>query len=66
MKAKYVGDATDESVPENFSAFGVDFPKGKFVDVPADKEAKFVGNSHFEVKGEAESEEGAEAVKDNK
>lgn len=66
MKAKFIGDATDESVPETFTAFGVEFPKGKFVDVPADKEVKFAGNSHFEVRGNAESEEGAEAVKDNK
>jgi len=56
MKAKFVGDLNDpdNKVPESITVYGVEFPKDKFVDVPADKEEKFEGNTHFETKGEAD------------
>lgn len=56
MKAKYIGDLNDpdNKVPDNFTAYGMDFPKDKFVDVPAELESKFEGNAHFETKGEAD------------
>jgi hypothetical protein len=65
LKAKYVGDPAAfpaEAVPDNFTAYGVDFPKGKWVDVPEDQEAKVLGNNHFETKGAAESDEGKKAA----
>lgn len=64
MKAKFVGDPSQpegtEAIPENITVRGIDFPKGKWVDVPDDLAAKFVGHSHFETKGE-EPEVAAEA-----
>lgn len=50
MKAKFIGDQNNpkEVIPDEFEAFGVTFPKGKFVTVPEGLEAKFAGNSHFE------------------
>lgn len=55
MKAKFIGDQNNpkEVIPDEFEAFGVTFPKGKFTDVPAEFAAKFAGNSHFETKGDA-------------
>lgn len=54
MKAKYIGDPRDggKDLPDNFGAYGVDFERGKFVDVPDDKAAKIAGNNHFETQGE--------------
>lgn len=55
MKAKYVGDPSQpkgtEAVPEEFTAYGVTFEKGKFVDVPDELADKFAGNNHFETQG---------------
>jgi hypothetical protein len=59
MKAKFIGDPRTpgeaNNLPESTSAFGIDFPRGKFVDVPAELEAKFEGNTHFETKAGAAS-----------
>jgi hypothetical protein len=56
MKAKYIGDPRNpgeaQNLPEETTAFGVVFPRGKFVDVPDDVAGKFVGNTHFETRGE--------------
>lgn len=67
MKAKFIGDPTqpDEAVPETHTAYGLTFEKGKATEVPAELEAKFIGNSHFETSGKPESEEGEEAKKAN-
>lgn len=66
MKAKYIGDPRNpgeaKNVPEEFTAFGVTFPKGKFVDVPDNLAAKFEGNSHFETRGKADPEAADEPV----
>lgn len=55
MKATFIGDPTQpkgsEAIPESFEAFGLTFEKGKATEVPAELEAKFVGNSHFETSG---------------
>lgn len=55
MKATYIGDPNQpkdsEVVPDTFEAFGLTFEKGKATDIPAELEAKFVGNSHFETSG---------------
>lgn len=52
MKAKFIGDPREpgeaNNPPETMEAFGVTFPRGKFVEVPRDVEHKFEGNSHFE------------------
>lgn len=55
MKAKFIGDKNNpnEVVPDEFEAFGIVFPKGKFVAVPEELEAKFAGNSHYETTGDA-------------
>ena len=57
MKAKFVGDENNpgeaKSLPETFTAFGIEFEKGKFVEIPADLEAKFEDNSHFETQGKS-------------
>lgn len=56
MKAKYIGDPSEgakPTVPDEFTAYGVTFEKGKFADVPDKLAAKFEGNSHFETKGSA-------------
>lgn len=67
MKAKYIGDPRNpgeaKNLPEETTAFGLVFERGKWVDVPDHLEAKFVGNSHFETKGKADSDDGAEAQK---
>jgi len=56
MKAKYIGDPRNpgeaNNLPDETTAFGVVFPKGKFVDVPDEVAHKFAGNSHFETRGE--------------
>lgn len=66
MKAKFIGDPRNpgeaNNLPEETTAFGITFPRGKFVDIPADQEAKFIGNTHFETRGAAESDEGKEAA----
>lgn len=60
MKAKFIGDPRNpgeaNSLPEETTAFGVAFPRGKFVDVPDEVAAKFVGNTHFETRGEEPAE----------
>lgn len=51
MKAKFIGDPTtvgDVQLPETFTAFGVTFPRNKWVAVPDAVASKFAGNSHFE------------------
>lgn len=56
MKAKFIGEpGTNEAknLPEEFTAFGVTFERGKFVEVPDDVAGKIAGNSHFEVEEEA-------------
>lgn len=66
MKAKYVGDQTipgGEQIPDEVTNLGITFPKGKWVEIPDDKAAKFAGNSHFETsegKAKAEKPEGEE------
>jgi hypothetical protein len=66
MKAKFIGDPRNpgeaNNLPESTTAFGIDFPRGKFVDVPPELEAKFIGNTHFKTSGAAESDEGKEAA----
>lgn len=61
MKAKYVGDPSQpkgsEQVPDEFTAHGVTFEKGKFADVPDELAAKFEGNSHFEIQGKVPEDE---------
>lgn len=66
MKAKFIGDARNpgepNNLPETMTAYGVTFERGKWADVPAEHEAKFVGNRHFETRGAPETEEGKEAA----
>lgn len=51
MKATYIGDPTQpkgaETVPDEFTAYGLVFERGKATEVPKELEAKFAGNSHF-------------------
>ncbi len=55
MKATFVGDPSQpkgsEPVPDEMTMFGLTFKKGQAVEIPAELEAKFAGNSHFEVSG---------------
>lgn len=56
MKAKFIGDPSqpDERLPDNTRAFGIDFPRDKFVEVKDEAaQRKVVGNSHFEIQGKA-------------
>ena len=55
MKAKFVGDPSqqDEALPAVHTAYGIDFEKGKFAEIPDDLAEKFENNSHFEVQGKA-------------
>lgn len=57
MKAKYIGDPRNpgeqKQLPDEFVAFGLTFERGKFTEVPKNLEAKFEGNDHFQVQGEA-------------
>lgn len=66
MKAKYIGDPRNpgeaKNVPDEFTAFGVTFERGKWVDVPDNLAAKFEGNTHFETRGKADPEAAAEPV----
>jgi len=57
MKAKYEGDPANpgEQVPDEFTAYGLTFEKGKYTEIPAHLEGKFVGNTHFKVMGAAET-----------
>lgn len=57
IKAKFVGDPTqpDEAVPAVHAAYGIDFEKGKYSEVPDELAAKFENNSHFEVQGKADN-----------
>lgn len=68
MKAKFIGDPAqpDEVVPDVIDHLGLTFPKDKFVEIPKDLEAKFAGNSHFEVQGakKAEPEETGESTRE--
>lgn len=56
MKAKFIGDPRNageaNNLPEEMEAYGVVFPRGKFVEVPDHLSKKFEGNTHFEVQGE--------------
>lgn len=55
MKAKFIGEpGTNEAknLPDVFEAYGIEFPQGKFVDVPDSVAGKIAGNGHFEVDGE--------------
>lgn len=62
MKAKYIGDPNDpkeqKNLPDEFTAYGITFERGKSVDVPEELEAKFANNSHFETDGEPEAKRG--------
>lgn len=55
MRAKYVGNtdlpAAERGIPDTFEMFGIAFEKGKSAEVPPELEAKFAGNSHFEISG---------------
>lgn len=55
MKATYVGNPDlpkeQREIPDTFVMYDISFEKGKATDIPADLEAKFVGNSHFETSG---------------
>jgi hypothetical protein len=55
MKATFIGDPNapkgSETIPDTMEAHGLTFEKGKATDIPAELEAKFVGNSHFETSG---------------
>lgn len=61
MKAKFIGDPNQpkgaETIPDEFTAFGVTFERGKFADVPEDQAHKFVGNNHFEIQGKEPEEQ---------
>lgn len=49
MKIKYVGQPGEEAPRKGVTAFGIDFPLGKGVEVKDDKiAAKLAGNNHFE------------------
>jgi hypothetical protein len=72
MKARFIGDQSEaidpEDLPKTFTAFGVVFPRGKFVDIPDAARVKIAGNSHFEVHGvpkdvQAEVDEAALATR---
>ena len=60
MKAKFIGDPSQpkgaETVPDEFTAYGVTFERGKFVDVPDEHAAKIAGNNHFETQGKEPDE----------
>lgn len=56
MEAKFIGDGSvdHDDLPKVFNAFGVEFPRGKFVPIPAEPKGvreKIAANSHYEVKG---------------
>ena len=53
MKAKFIGDPSNpnEQVPDLYDAFGLTFPRDKYVEIPKRLEAKVTGNSHFHVQG---------------
>ena len=56
MKAKFIGQpGTNEAknLPEEFTAYGVTFERGKFSEVPDEFAGKFEGNPHFEVEDSA-------------
>lgn len=53
VKAKYIGTPGENG---EFSAYGVNFEPGKFVDVPDDKALKFANNPFFETRGEEPDE----------
>lgn len=64
MKAKYTGDPAtvgDVQLPESFTAFGIEFPRNKWVEVPDALAAKFAGNSHFDTQGKEPEAEPAPA-----
>lgn len=52
MKAKFIGTGGDTD-PEVVKVAGVEFPRGKAVEVPVQAEAMISRNSHFEVVAEA-------------
>ena len=64
MKAKFTGDPSqpNEAVPEIHEAYGVLFEKGKATEIPAELEAKFVGNPHYDISGKPESDAGKAAA----
>lgn len=53
MKAKYIGTPGENG---EFSAYGVEFEPGKFVDVPDKYALKFANNPYFETRGEEPDE----------
>lgn len=57
MKAKFIGDpripGEDKNLPEVTEAYGLVFPRGKWVEVPDNLAAKFEGNTHYETRGDA-------------
>lgn len=56
MKAKFLGDPREGPkpyVPDEFTAYGVTFARGKFADVPDHLASKFENNSHYETQGKA-------------
>lgn len=59
MKAKFIGEpgtSEGKDLPDEFEAFGVVFPKGKFVEVPDSIAHKLSSNSHFDVDGDEPDE----------
>lgn len=47
-KFRFIGDPRDGGGPAVYHRAGIDFPKGKPVDVPDDVAAKLATHSHFE------------------
>jgi len=56
LKAKFIGDPRSpgeaKNLPETTEAFGITFERGKWTDVPDELASKFVGNTHYETKGD--------------
>ncbi len=60
MKATFTGDPSQpkgaEQIPDSIEVLGLTFEKGKATEIPAELEAKFVGNSHFTTSGKETAE----------
>ena len=58
MKATFIGDPRNpgEQVPNTHEAYGITFERGLATDIPKELEAKFAGNSHYEVSGAASTD----------
>jgi hypothetical protein len=53
VKAKFIGDPAEPNavVPDLHDAFGITFPRDRYVSVPKHLEDKIAGNNHFHVQG---------------